>query len=595
KADEIVRDVENLVTIVFGGKLKLLGFHGREKVTVVAHAVHEVVDNFAKGNEIVDAVFAQIDGLYPSAQINSFVSDSKELSINAVITSVANILVVPFDAYKTLVRDIEALANSLVTGPVIAPEFNDAVKVVEVSSELEEILTNFVTGKVVETIFDEIEVLYTDSKLVDIASTSEKLSVNQVITSVANIVVEATPSDADDFVVITKDIANLLVTGMVIAPKFNDAVKLVELTSVVERLINEFLPEEGNAVVTTIFDEIEVLYTDSKLVDISATTMELEFDAVVGSVANIAVEAISDNKADEIVRDVESLVTTVFGGKLEEIGYHNREKVTVAAHALHEVVDNFANGNEVVDAIFAQIDGLYVDSTLASFVGDSKELSINEVITSVANVLVVVLKDYESMICDVAELANLLVTGMVIAPKFNDTVKVVEVTSELEGIVTNFVTGKVVETIFDEIEVLYTDSKLVDIVSTSENLSVNQVITSVANVLVVAEVEPDLVRDIEALLNVVVGGELNNLGLNNATIVSISNAVYAIVDNFAKGNAIVAAVFAQIDGLYVDSTLASFVSDSKELSINAVITSVANVLVVVLKDYESMICEVAEL
>ena len=132
-----------------------------------------------------------VSSFFSSFVKDSFLSCFAFLRASDLLTSVADVLVVAVEEDE-LVRAIEGLLEALVAGTITAPKFDAEVKVVEVTNAVEAIINSFIEeNELLTTIFDQVEVLYEDSKLVDIAETTKKLDVDAVIESLKAILEKA--------------------------------------------------------------------------------------------------------------------------------------------------------------------------------------------------------------------------------------------------------------------------------------------------------------------------------------------------------------------------------------------------------------------
>ena len=125
------------------------------------------------------------------------------------------------------------------------------------------------------------------------------------------------------------------------------------------------------------------------------------------------------------------------------------------------IVNCFRNSTKINTA-FDELAKLYGTTIARDIFTAPFGFEVDAVIDAAANVLAVAISDYAVMVHDVEELANVLVTGAITAPKFNETITVVAVANELEGIVTNFVEGATV------VEYIHPGNKLATIVAFAE-------------------------------------------------------------------------------------------------------------------------------
>ena len=180
---------------------------------------------------------------------------------------------------------------------------------------------------------------------------------------------------------------------------------------------------------------------------------------------SIAEEAIASEYVDSIVKASAEVINNVVGGRLNGLGYRDMKPIVELATAVEGLVASIIKdeNNEVVEVIFNELRTLYAKATIASFASASANLSINAVITSVANVVVVVVpgEELDEIIQVVAELINVLVHGTVSNPIFNDAQSITSLANAIKALLDGFVSGEIVDAVFVELNELYADRKSV--------------------------------------------------------------------------------------------------------------------------------------
>ncbi|MBR3863707.1 MAG: hypothetical protein IKJ19_01150, partial [Clostridia bacterium] len=168
-----------------------------------------------------------------------------------------------------------------------------------------------------------------------------------------------------------------------------------------------------------------------------------------------------------------NVINNVIGGRLNGLGYRDMKPIVELSDAVRGLVNSILDEkNAVVEAIFDEINVLYVDSTIASFAGDSKDLSINLLITSVANVLVeaITTEKADTIVSDVATLANLIVGGTLTSVGYHGKTTVVKVSEATEKLLGDIVElNNVGKAVFIEINELYAGSTLETFVKDTED------------------------------------------------------------------------------------------------------------------------------
>ncbi|MBO5713707.1 MAG: hypothetical protein J6R88_05895, partial [Clostridia bacterium] len=575
--------------------------------------------------------------------LSSFVNDSKKLSINSVITSVADVLDVPFDEQTYLIRKLETLANSIVSGTITAPVVNNESTVVEVADAVETIINEFLEEEnvVVKAAFDEIEVLYVDSKLVDVAQTTLELNVDKVIASVAN-VVGAVPS-IDEMTRYTtveeaKALAQYLVEGELQSITFNkeatigktvelagdivlnylayyeikviveevakltsdvrftnvaEDAKAIEVSAIAES-VKEILVEVAkvnNAIVNTALEEVSELYEGVSVASIVEASKELYVREVIVSVANV-VEAGTNDEADLIVADVEALLVALLNGTVSDLEIVDLS-IPRLVDKVEEVVENFTKDNAIVKAVFEEVRTLYEESTITSIAKDSESLSINGVISSVANVLEAA-KVAPEVVQAIASLANEVVTGPIVAPKFDETVGTTELVRKVEGLINTIIPeeNSIISTVCNEVEKLYKTSKLVDIATETMSLDVDEVVRSMKAVIASVEGMPEAVsvtsEKVLTLVSDVLDEAVGALKVaEDATLGGVIEQVASIVYDYVNESEAIVEAIAEIVELTEEVQLVEIVNDLLALDIDKTLEAVNGLIdAIVGKDVE---------
>ena len=88
--------------------------------------------------------------------------------------------------------------------------------------------------------------------------------------------------------------------------------------------------------------------------------------------------------------------------------------------------------------------------------------------------------------------------------------------------------------IFAEINELYASSTITSFVNDSKNLRIDAVVESVVDVLVIAKVNEAVVNSVAKLVTLIVAGTVTKVGINDAEIPVLANAIKELVYSFEE-------------------------------------------------------------
>ncbi|MBR3863708.1 MAG: hypothetical protein IKJ19_01155 [Clostridia bacterium] len=560
------------------------------------------------------------------------------------------------------------------------PKFNEELTVVTLATAIESIINEYLGEKAVVTaIFDQVEVLYEQSKLLDIAETTMNLYDNQVIASVKAIVAsaESIPEKAQATIEKSLSLVDYLLEGKLSAINLATDATLGGIIESVESIVFDYA-EESEKVADT-FDKLISLTSEVQVVEFVADLLALDSDesldvaqAIVETITNKEIELVTtlfniahaglSGKWSEVKVDGEAMwnaipdefkpyvimTVAVTGGILYVVANDLLVEIVAGTIGTEEVLGTFiaeplgftnayADGsetNELVNAIFntkivdiidddfdfkanyyehLRVDNLSdlviklatkfeseekakiinaIAGEVAKLCGEAHiideivettmELESERLLTSVADVVVVKLPEKEDLIYAVKDLVVTLFGGKLKQLGYHGDASIQAVSSAVKAVVdASGNNSETTDAIFLEISKLYENSIINTFVNDTVNLNIDAVILSVASVVDVAvnnEFASEVISDVTNLVTTIVAGKLNKLGINNAYIGDLADAIYEVVNNFAKDNAVLVAVVEEIKALYANSTILSFVADSQVIEIEAVIESVANVV-----------------
>ena len=276
-----------------------------------------------------------------------------------------------------------------------------------------------------------------------------------------------------------------LVDGTLGAPVFNGeqlvTVVIADVEAIVDRLAGEI------ALVTDICKVLTDLYAGVTINGFVDATVNLLVDDVINAVAYV----VGYNYTD--IDLVAKLLTDLLTGTITAPVIDGEQLVTEILADIEVILSKYYV-SEASEAVFAELNKLYADATINSFVDTTLAIAMDDAIAAVEAILVAAMAEQASIISAVAQLATDLVDGTIGAPEFIKTQLVTVVLADVKAILDNFVDSDVVDTVFTELAKLYDGVTLEGIVDGTLAIAMDNVIAS-AEEVVKAVLNSATVRD----------------------------------------------------------------------------------------------------
>ena len=603
--DTYVDFVQYIVT----GKVVKPQFDGDAQIAEIANKVKAVINRFdfnsPKG--IILCTLDQIGVLLPTATIRTVKDDVLNIELDALLEATGNVVKYPVFIKDELVETIVVLAQELADGTIRSPKFNYAAYVETVADEVNAIIDTFEVNntavKVVKAIIGGLGDLYTGVQLKDFVTETMNRSLDGIIDYLEEVIVTAFGGETstqsrrlakaakNNSSVIAKvnvicDLLRLIADGTVKSPAVDKNVTVDETVEKVQAVTDEF--KAKHAVLTAVYEELKALYDGAKLVKIKDATLALELDNIINSVANIvkSTKAIGNEKIDAIAE----LAKELANGTVKSPKFNGDALVSTVATDVNDIVKSFKPATkvgEITDAALTGLGELYDGVSLKDFAGETMNRKLDNVIAYVEKVTLAITEDKtDTIVTDVAAIMALIADGTLKAPAVDKEVTVDAVVSGVQTLTDDLkVKHDILTAVYEELKALYNGAKLVKIADATLALELDNVIGSLAAIVkstkVTGEDKINVIADLAILL---VAGTIKAPAFDtDAKVVEIANAVDGIYSLFVEGKVqllddVINELFAQINALYAsETTLKSFVADSKKLDIDDTIESVRKV------------------
>ena len=180
----------------------------------------------------------------------------------------------------------------------------------------------------------------------------------------------------------------LIADGTLRAPAVDKEVTVDAVVSGVQTLTDDLKVKHD--ILTAVYEELKALYNGAKLVKIADATLALELDNVIGSLA--AIVKSTKVTGEDKINAIADIAILLVAGTIKTPAFDTDAKVVEIANAVDGIYSLFVEGkvqllDDVINELFAQINALYAsETTLKSFVADSKKLDIDDTIESVRKV-----------------------------------------------------------------------------------------------------------------------------------------------------------------------------------------------------------------
>ncbi len=604
-----VDTIVDLAKYVVTGKVVKPQFDGDAQIAEIASKIKAVINRFdfnsPKG--IILCTLDQIGVLLPTATIRTVKDDVLNIELDALLEATGNVVKYPVFIKDELVETIVVLAQELADGTIRSPKFNSAAYVETVADEVNAIIDTFEANntavKVVKAIIGGLGDLYTGVQLKDFVTETMNRSLDGVIDYLEEVIVTALGGETstqsrrlakaakNNSSVIAKvnvicDLLRLIADGTVKSPAVDKNVTVDETVEKVQAVTDEF--KAKHAVLTAVYEELKALYNDAKLVKIKDSTLALELDNIINTVANIvkSTKAIGNEKIDAIAE----LAKELANGTVKSPKFNGDALVSTVATDVNDIVKSFKPATkvgEITDAALTGLGELYDVVSLKDFAGETLNRELDGVIAYVEKVTLAITEDKtDTIVTDVAAIMALIADGTLKAPAVDKEVTVDAVVSGVQTLTDDFkVKYDVLTAVYEELKALYNDAKLVKIKDATLALELDNVLGSVANIFKATKLTSgEKIDAIADLVKLLVTGTIKAPKFDmEASIVELTNAVDVIYSLFVEGKVqllddVVNEIFTQINVLYSgETTFNRFVADSKKLDIDDTIESVRKV------------------
>ena len=607
--EAIVNDIVDLAQYVLTGKVVKPQFSGKAKIAEIANKVKTFVNEFNLGaaKEWIDCILDQVGVLLPTATIRTFVSEVKEIELDAVIYSAGEIFKVSklrtaktVDAYVDFVQYI-------VTGKVVKPQFDGDAQIAEIANKAKAIAARYKLGKAkewIDCVLDEIGVLLPTAIIRTVKDDVKEIEIDAVIGSAGEIF-KVSKLLKDLTVDTITDLAQYIVTGKVVKPQFDGDAQIAEIANKVKAVINRFDFNSPKGIILCTLDQIGVLLPTATIRTVKDDVLNIELDALLEATGNVVKYPVFIK--DELVETIVVLAQELADGTIRSPKFNSAAYVETVADEVNAIIDTFEVNNtavKVVKAIIGGLGDLYTGVQLKDFVTETMNRSLDGIIDYLEEVIVTALggetstqsrrlakaaKNNSSVIAKVnviCDLLRLIADGTVKSPAVDKNVTVDETVEKVQAVTDEFKAKHAVLTaVYEELKVLYNGAKLVKIADATLALELDNVIGSLAAIVKSTKVTgEDKINAIADLAILLVAGTIKAPAFDtDAKVVEIANAVDGIYSLFVEGKVqllddVINELFAQINALYAsETTLKSFVADSKKLDIDDTIESVRKV------------------
>ena len=607
--DLTVDTITDLAQYIVTGKVVKPQFDGDAQIAEIASKIKAVINRFdfnsPKG--IILCTLDQIGVLLPTATIRTVKDDVLNIELDALLEATGNVVKYPVFIKDELVETIVVLAQELADGTIRSPKFNSAAYVETVADEVNAIIDTFEANntavKVIKAVIGGFGELYRGVQLKDFVTETMNRSLDGIIDYLEEVIVTALGGETstqsrrlakaakNNSSVIAKvnvicDLLRLIADGTVKSPAVDKNVTVDETVEKVQAVTDEF--KAKHAVLTAVYEELKALYNDAKLVKIKDATLALELDNIINSVANIvkSTKAIGNEKIDAIAE----LAKELANGTVKSPKFNGDALVSTVATDVNDIVKSFKPATkvgEITDAALTGLGELYDGVSLKDFAGETLNRELDGVIAYVEKVTLAITEDKtDTIVTDVAAIMALIADGTLKSPAVDKEVTVDAVVSGVQTLTDDLKVKHVILTaVYEELKALYNGAKLVKIADATLALELDNVIGSLAAIVkstkVTGEDKINVIADLAILL---VAGTIKAPAFDtDAKVVEIANAVDGIYSLFVEGKVqllddVVNEIFTQINALYAsETTLKSFVADSKKLDIDDTIESVRKV------------------
>ena len=627
KADAVV----NLLTVLLDGKAYRPGWDLTVYVTDVTAAVDNVLTEFGLDKsapevyKYIDVIFGELDTLYEGVKLKYFVSATVNAEFDIAVDLAVRLVHAFYPAGDKYAEPIGEFVKLIIGGKVGRPMVDLTVYVTEVTASLRNILAAFgyklTDDDYVSTVLAEVDSLYEGKKLKHFVAASANLEFDAVVNSFVNIAVRVMQDVYPDGIKYVKSIeqfVTLLIGGKISRPMFDLTIYVTEVTASVRNLLTtfvftEYAPETENyaaggialladttegtqpdgvyGYIDAVFNEIDSLYAGVKLKHFVRASANLEFDAVVDSVANIATKVLNDVYPDGVkyIEPVTTFVKVLIGGKISAPMLDLTAKVNEVTDSLCALIDTFVPQNDITDIITDILDEIgrqYHGVMLKDFASSTLSADFDKAVVTLANIAKIAWPDGAKYIDAVANFLITMIDGKVCEPKLDLTVTVDEVIDRINELLdvleVKGTAREITDFAFKEILSFYSGVTLQGIPEKSKSIEFDDVVDSVVRIIVkIAPEQEENVKPIAELVKLLIGGPVISPKLDLTVYVNdVTDRLYNVILIFKLGddlNGKINVVLSGFGDLYNNVRLKDFVEATKDLYVARVIAYVESV------------------
>ena len=454
-------------------------------------------------NDIANVAIDGLIKIYGETHIvDEIVDNTLAIKVDDVIAYVADVLEVALAEQAAIIEDVEVLLTNVLGGTVEAPGVHTAVTVATVASNVQAVLDNFFTDEVVAQVFTEIITLYGETTVAEIVEGTLAIEFDALVDSVVRVLEKALPENAK----LIADVAELLKDAIGIKLEslgFHGGEEVATLVEDIQVIVNNFTED---AIVNAVFAEVIELYGETTVRELGTVEGNFTLDAVVASVADVLVVALPENTTT--VETAEELLVYVLDGTIAKPGYNANMYVSEALNIVQTIVTSVAS-NDIVNVVFDELEELYEGVLIVKIVEGTLDLYLDKVVEFAVDVTVAIVPEQEAIVKDVAELVTDVFGGRIAKIGFHGDLAVTELVSDVKAIVAHFTDNEIVLKVLDEIASLYGDSMINAVSETTASLPIDNVVTSIANVVELFMENTELVNAVEDLLVGIIDGTVS--------------------------------------------------------------------------------------
>ncbi|MBQ3572896.1 MAG: hypothetical protein IJA15_08715, partial [Clostridia bacterium] len=410
--------------------------------------------------------------------------------------------------------------------------------------------------------------------------------VDSVIASLAKVLtsIKAIREHSDKINAVAATLEDVL-DGTLRTIRLDGSVPVCELIDDADLLADAFFYDSET--LNVFFEELKGLYGDTIAKNIFTAILDFDVNDVINSITNVLVSVKAIRDRSELVYDIAEVLEIMLEGTLGEVRLHGTRKMADLVMAAYDVVAHFTE-EEFVKVISEEIAGLYGDALTREFLTAIPGFFIDDVVAAAANVINVIFPD-EPVVDQAAKLIMDLLDGRLNAPGVQGQQLITVVIEDVKAILYNYYKSDASDVVFAELIKLYEGAMVKDVVQATLDLPVEEVISSVVNVVKVFLPEEVLVDQIAKLVDDLVDGTLGAPVFNGEQLVTVVvEDVEAIIDTVAGEILLITDICKVLKDLYEGVTLANFASATLDLPVDNVINAVAYVVGYNLMDVDTI-------